>query len=1856
MFERIAVINRGEAAVRLIRAVRELNIEAGSTIRTIALHTAGESGAMFVRQADVAVLLRPSTTASSPYLDYAELERALRAGGADAVWVGWGFVSEHPAFVELCDGLGITFIGPPASAMRLLGDKIEAKLVAERVGVPVAPWSGAQGVTTISEATEHAAHIGYPLIIKAKAGGGGRGIRKVFTADELGPALAGTRADAARYFGDDGVFLEALVTGGRHVEVQIIADAHGNVWAPGVRDCSIQRRNQKIIEESASPVLTPDQSLHLRQVSMELVREVGYRGAGTVEYLYDPASKAFAFLEVNTRLQVEHPITEAATGIDLVKLQIRVAAGEPLPGQCPPESAHAIEIRLNAEDPDNGFAPAPGRVQLLEFPAGPGIRVDSGIGAGDEIAPEFDSMVAKIIACGRDRGEAIARLSRALRDTTVVIEGGTTNKSFVLDLLAREEFLDGSADTAWLDRLCADPPGIAPGADIALYAVGIDRYDAEEATERAQFLAAAAGGRPQTDHAIGRDVEVRYAGAAYQMTVTALAPSRYRVMIDGIGVEITQRRLSGFESRLTAAGRTHKVVLAAGPADHLVEVDGVTHRVGRDSGGIVRAPAPAVVVSISVGAGQSVEAGACIAVLEAMKMETPIAAPFAGRVREVYAAANTNVAAGAPLLRLDPEGADDSVADAVRVVFAPRAETVGATGNAGDPRERALEILAALRALVTGYDITAAEGRALVSEYSRLRKALSADDARLVAAELGVLRTFADLCELSRNRPSADEEKADLRVHSPREHLHTYLRSLDVEKEGLPTSFRSRLARALAHYGVTDLEPTEELADAVYRVYLALARGDAQTPVITALLERWLDPDGAGVIAPDELGEVLERLVTATQIRYPLLGDLGRSVRFRVFEQPLVLAAREQALASIREQIAYLVANPSAGDRAERIEALVVSPETIIGLLSEYLATGAQALGPLLEVQTRRYYRSRALEDVALFARDGREFFTAAFDLAGERLSLLATVGEFAELAQVASGVAEVVRDQGSGAAPDSLVVDIFLSWPQLPADPDAVSSALREALADLPLPDTLRRVSVGIAGGLTARTFYLTFRPIPDDAGGAALVEDRVIRGLHPLVAQRLGVKRLANFELTRLPADDGIYLYSAVGRSNPDDERIIALAEIRDVHPLRDGGGRVLAVPTLERVLRGCVEGIRGVRASRPGLRRREENRIVLAISPIAKVPLAELETLVRALVPMTAGVGLEEVEIVGRFVEPTPGGERPYERSADAETAVRMSYARGVGVQIAITERPNEELPPLDEYAQKVRAAAARGTLYPYELIGLLIGKAGSFFELDFDDGAQDGVLVPVDREPGRNSAGIVVALVTSSTPRHPEGMSRVVLMGDPTKSLGSLGAAECSRISAALDLAQQEGLPLEWFALSSGARISMESGVENMDAIARTLRRIVEFTQAGGEINIVVAGINVGAQPYWNAEATMLMHTKGILVMTPDSAMVLTGKQSLDYSGGVSAEDNFGIGGYDRVMGPNGQAQYWAPNLAAATEILFAHYAHAYVATGERFPRRSPTADPLDRDVRDYPHLVAGSEFTTVGQIFSAEHNPERKKPFDIRTVMQAVIDADHPALERWAGMADADTSVVYDAHLGGIPVAVIGIESRPVPRRGVLPSDGPDVWTGGTLFPASSKKTARAINAACGVRPLVVLANLSGFDGSPESLRKLQLEYGAEIGRAIVNFDGPIVFCLISRYHGGAFVVFSGTLNDNMEVVAVQGSFASVLGGAPAAAVVFTADVRRRTEADPRVQELAAALAAARGGQAAPVRVGLADLRASVKAQMQGEVAAEFEAIHDIGRAQAVGAVHTIIAAQDLRPYLIDAVERGMAKTEAHRLR
>ena len=402
---RLAIVNRGEPAMRCISAIAELNRESSSAITTIALYTEPDATAWFVREASEAVCIGPAYVTGadghrqSSYLDLDRLMTALAQARADAVWVGWGFVAESADFAELCERAGITFVGPGSEVIRLLGDKVQAKQLAESIGVPVVPWSGGP-VHDASSAQLAADMLGYPAVVKAAAGGGGRGIRIAESAADTRDAFTYAQAEAEHSFGDRTMFIERRLEAARHVEVQVVADGGGTVWAVGTRDCSIQRRNQKVIEESACTLLDEAGEKALSDAAVRLCTAAGYRGAGTVEFLVDPATRQFYFMEVNTRLQVEHPVTELTTGLDLVKLQLHIARGGRLAARPPRIRGHAIEARLNAEDPEHAFSPAPGRVSALRLAGGTGIRVDAGVTEGDEIAPEFDSMIAKIVAWG----------------------------------------------------------------------------------------------------------------------------------------------------------------------------------------------------------------------------------------------------------------------------------------------------------------------------------------------------------------------------------------------------------------------------------------------------------------------------------------------------------------------------------------------------------------------------------------------------------------------------------------------------------------------------------------------------------------------------------------------------------------------------------------------------------------------------------------------------------------------------------------------------------------------------------------------------------------------------------------------------------------------------------------------------------------------------------------------------------------------------------------------------------------------------------------------------------------------------------------------------------------------------------------------------------------------------------------------------------------------------------------------------------------------------------------------------------------------------------------------------------------
>jgi acetyl/propionyl-CoA carboxylase alpha subunit/acetyl-CoA carboxylase carboxyltransferase component len=1865
-FRRVAIVNRGEPAMRFIHAVREFNIEHRTDTRVIALFTEPDRHARYVHEADEAVGLGPSSFVDdrdglrrSKYLDYEALERALVEAQADAAWTGWGFVAERPEFAELCERLGIACIGPDSGSMRRLGDKICAKRLAEQTGVPVIPWGGGPA-DTLDAALAHAEQLGYPIALKPSGGAGGRGIRRLTAPAELEAAFGLVRRDAARVFNDRTVLIERWMPGMRHIEVQIQADRHGTIWAIGTRDCSLQRRFQKLASESPAVGLTQEVETALLDAAVRLVSAAQYRDQVTVEFLVDLSGR-FYFLEANTRLQVEHVATELTSGIDLVKLEIEVARGGRLDAVPPASSGHAMEVRLNAEDPYNGFAASPGIITQFRTPTGPGLRVDTGIAEGSLMPPEFGPMFAKLAARGSSREESLGRLKRALAESVFVVSGGPTNRTFLLQVLDRAEVQRGILDAGLLDRLTVGDESLPERhAKIALLQAAIEVYDTEYAEEVAAFFESASRLRPSARSEVGRAVELSYRGHRYQLRVHRVADGRYRVLSGSQPIDVEVERDGPSERWLTTDSHRYRVLAAQRGYTLLIEVEGIPHAVSRADEGVVRAASPAVVVSVHVQPGDEVAAGERLAVIEAMKMETAVVAPFAGTVRQVFVLPNSQVAPGMPLVHLDAVVANRNRKAGPRVVLDGARAPVPRTSGRPASRGRALlrgvraglrefkrsapgpapNALPALRSVMLGFDLDVKDVARLLQDYERLARSVAPDDDELLRAEDELIEIFVDLRAVV-GRQGADSGEAGASLGSE-QHLFRYLRTMDAEGADLPPAFLDQLQTALLHYGVPTLEPTPALRENLLALFKVNQRSDIRVPVVRAVLERRLG--AATDLAPGTPSflRVVERLIASVQVQFPDLADLARDVHYRYVEQPAFERARGAVQADMLARLARLAFDPAGQGAGEARRELVECAQPLRTVVAAQLEGAPDPVRcASLEVMLRRDYRFNGIEQVATVPTSAPVVVKAVCSLDGEVIGVAATCGPLDEVGSVLAMLRAVVA--GFPADRDA-VAEIYL-WGAEEADTDAVAGALGDRLEAAGFDRPVRQIVFMLVPGAPAgaedvRCF--TYRPC-----GPGYREDRLFRGLHPLQGAQLEFGRLKNFFLERLASVEDVYLFKGVARENPRDERLFALVEVREASTLRDGSGRLIAVPHFERMALEAFTAIRRVQMRRAHGERLHWNRATFFVRPPLTLSGSEIEELAARMTTHAEGLGLENIVI---------RASRTDGQGGTADSTVAITLAAGRAPVLRFSAPSQEPLRTLSDYDQRVVRMRQRGLTYPYEIVRLMTPEhagpeseipPGSFTELDLD---AQGALVPVDRPHGQNTANIVAGLLTNRTAICPEGMTRLVLLGDPSREVGSLAEPECRRVLGALDMADRMGVPVEWYALSAGAKISMESGTENMDWISRVLRRLIEFTQRGGEVNIVVTGINVGGQPYWNAEATMLMHTRGILVMTAEGAMVLTGKMALDYSGSVSAEDNFGIGGYEKIMGPNGQAQYWAQDLRGACQILLRHYDHCYRMPGERFPRRAVTVDPPGRDIRAFPHDSEPDGFATVGEVFSDETNPGRKRPFDIRRVMLSVTDGDHPPLERWAGWRDAEIAVTWDARIGGYPVCLIGFESRAVPRVGVVPADGPQQWTSGTLFPMASKKIARAINAASLNRPLVILANLSGFDGSPESMRRRQLEFGAEIGRAVVNFKGPIVFVVVSRYHGGAFVVFSRALNENLEAVALEGSHASVIGGAPAAAVVFSRDVDARTRKDRRVKELDAALkAAATDADRAALRAALAEMTEAVRSEKLGEVADEFDHIHSVHRALKVGSLDRIISAAALRPYLIDAIERGMAR-------
>jgi propionyl-CoA carboxylase alpha chain len=654
MITKVLVANRGEIARRVFRTCREMGIS------TVAVYSDPDALAPFVLEADEAVPLGGATPAES-YLDINAVLEAARRVGADAVHPGYGFLSENAEFARRCHKAGITFVGPTVEAIEAMGSKLTARQMMQEAGVPVLPGRDLTGVPD-DEVTAVADEVGWPVLVKASFGGGGRGMRVVRDPAALIEAIASARREAGSAFGNDTVFLEHYVDDPRHVEIQIFGDQHGAIVHLNERECSIQRRHQKIIEESPSPVV--DQALRERMgaAAVEAGRTLGYVGAGTVEFLLAPSGD-FYFLEVNTRLQVEHPVTEMVTGLDLVRLQLDVAGGKPLPPEArePVIQGHAVEARLYAEDAANDFLPAAGVLARFEVPETPGVRLDSGVVSGDTVSTNYDPMLAKVIAHGRTREEATTRLVHALRRTRV--NGVTTNRSLLVGILEHEDFKAGRIDTHFLDRQQPQDLIEIEGAGVesaALIAAAL----ADQAQARSQagvlqhvtsgFRSARSQLQERTFERGEREVTVRYAlgrgarfevdGTPLDVTVHSCTQTTVDLVVEGVRrrFEVDRSERSSYVSWADGTIALRSVPRFPDAADHL------------QPGSLV-APMPGTVVRVSVSAGDHVTAGQTVVVVEAMKMEHAITAPSDAVVASVPITPGTAVDTGAVLIVLEEE-------------------------------------------------------------------------------------------------------------------------------------------------------------------------------------------------------------------------------------------------------------------------------------------------------------------------------------------------------------------------------------------------------------------------------------------------------------------------------------------------------------------------------------------------------------------------------------------------------------------------------------------------------------------------------------------------------------------------------------------------------------------------------------------------------------------------------------------------------------------------------------------------------------------------------------------------------------------------------------------------------------------------------------------------------------------------------------------------------------------------------------------------------------------------------------------------------------------------------------------------
>ena len=2044
---KIFVPNRGEAASRLITAVRELERERGEKIEVIVMYTQADAGAPFVVDADQAILVPDSRDVPDPseedpektkkLLAYNDVEVILRqaleqvisearAQGLSAndigVWPGWGFASENPELSALVTELGSRFLGPSQSAMQLVGDKIGFKRLADP---EQKTWGEANN---LEEAIAVSERLDYPVVIKATAGGGGEGIYFVHNKAELNAAFSKAQAGALRAFGNSTVFIEKAILpkpsdepwqkvatqsqgdavanelgyplvlshlseeqlkasdnphehmvflydrreftqafeyiqrkaidnnddasvyinkliAPRHVEIQLIRDQHGNCVAIGDRDCSIQWKNKKIIEEAPAPNIPNGQRQCMHQHAVRVLHEADYVGAATFEGLYDGMD--FYPMEINARLQVEHTITEEVTGVDMVKEQIRVAEGYRLSVKSTPEPrGTAFEVRIYAQDADEEFAATSGTLKLFRPPTGKGIRADVAVRQGDVITAGYDPTLLKLIGKGRDRNSARAVTMRGLTD--LAVDGVRTMRGFAIEVMGHQVFSDIAYSNKWLQdhyMPMRKPWEVKQYSHEALVAAAILAYRKQRSEYDNGVLATLRKGRlPKLPPRKEAEFVFALFGREYRLSVSERSGD-YLVSINGrdytVGVET--KGPSGSEFNMTIDGKRVPIIGSEKQGAYPISVNGVAFTVDNPPVGEVRATQNGTVLRYEKKPGDVVNVGDVIAVLEVMKIEQPLKAQVPGILEEYLVSENAAVLQGKLLVRIK-EPDDRPPPEAPQLEFRPTGETevqrlfhatpgtedfatciVNIVGNFPESYR---EMTALLRDASLNYDplqrlyTSVPKGFERQDELSPYAQGIfdalghavnqGVGDELIVDEAVKILDAFIDVEMLF--------QRHALRGSVERRSLFDQFDDFVQTRQVSDPAFGAILSQALSHYGVSFIdEPSERLDRALVRMRIAREETKIRRMLMLRVFD-WLQSlwDAGALRGPqNKLVATLEKFNHLDREVVKLM-HAAQGLLFTLDESELGKVSREDADQRVTELIKKAKGFPagSAERRGVIKEVSSLADATILGIIDHILGNDPEAAEIAAAIRFQRLYGDR--HNIEAHTLNVKEQDLYSFGIFKDRESGVrrAVVGLSAgrdPLAQ--NGIKNLIKrgikgleDFHRGAtdlgAQETVDNTLELIIPELTGDMRDIERLAERIPSLIGFVDPnrqIKRITLTFVMG-EAGTFYLTYRPDLERSG--MFVEDVLFRGIHPYRAAQLELWRLRrhwDVERSRTPWEWN-HLFKLTEKDpekkKKPDRRLFAYSIVRHLSPQSDGNG-TLRYPEIDLAFGQAIHSIRS--EAQEGW---AAHRIHMLIRAEVTATPEQMKRAIARLAPRIRGMQIEETNV--RLMRWRPSEDQPFQ-----DMLFRIRNPGGTGLKMKAVKplgKPEGYVKPRSAYKLRVARNDGLGLVEAYQYIqDLTVDEGygrGEFHELDIENprlikDEQTGEhratydITEVNRRWGNNTGKVVFGELMRPTQRHPEGIRVMQIVNDATYGLCPLQEPECARIIAAIDYAEKHGLEIDWKATSSGAGISMDKGVENLDWTALVMRRLGEFCDAGGVVNILVDGGNIGAQSYWDANATMEMTRRGVLIKVANSYTALTGNRAQMISGSVGAEDNLGLAGAERVTGPIGETQFYVETVSEGRRLLWQHHDLTWHAPGQILVDQWETSDPHDRDVTQFRYVdpavtdkpaeqvlaeqaaraaekkqleaalaaladnevaekerietrleeLASIPTITVYDIGEILADKEKKKPFPVAAVMASVRDQDAPVLQRWHlwKKGGADLIRVEETTIGGIPTTMIGIDAQSLPREGEIPPGYPDSWSGSTLFPEGSKKVARAINAASGRTDLVVVANLSGFDGSPESLMNNQLEWGTAIEEAVRNFKGKLAFLVTTRYHGGAYVVFSRVINDNATVGAVDNTFASVIGGNIATKLIFPRKINAAAE-----KLLATDASWQLRLQAAKSPQDIEKIRRAARDEVEEGFRLEYDGIHTVDKAVAVGAIHEVVPANQIRPWYIRHLSEG----------